>query len=813
MTASAERCGGFARVPPVGPRRRCPTSSSIRRCLWGCSGCSHHRYWRYLPVASLERRAGPLRGLGHRVDVDAARVLFHAGRPFHGGPATLLVVLPAWRSLNGSTHQGTMPVQWPTRHCDRQATGASVPVGRPTGYRLELPREQEPLADCIVVRGRERRRVLRQMDDRSIVRVTCCVLSLLALSYVFTRAITVDATYDEVSTIQYFVPESVIAIVTLTTAATTPDHVLNTLLIKLLFATGVQSLFVARLPNVCAFAVYLYFGYRIARQLKNTPYAIGAFLLLILNPFLLDFFSLARGYGLALGAQVASMHYLLEFVAGRRPKRSLVLSLLTAAVAVLCVFSWLHYFVAVAVVAVCAAWLKQQQPGFAVLSTLVASMGLGAILYSPIRRLQQLNMFFYGGQRDFYHDTLVSLAKYSAYSPDPTRASVFALDVALAILVTAICVSWFRRSRVTAETHAVTALLLLPALSVVAQHVILGTPYLIDRAALFYCPLFVVALSFAVPAASDRPFVAPAFAAAVMAAAFNLASHANLYKSALWSFDAHARTILSAINDVGATTRSVQRLDFAWPFEQSTTYHLTHGGFPFVQIVEHPTDPTGFNPQADYYIHLGRPLEKFTYDPGAQKGTRLTEAHHDVLRRRGRVRLQSAVRRDSIVPRSVVHRSMSGNSGDDVAAACRRPDVHSPSRAGARIGCGLSVRRYRNVQARASRALLRRTPPGHGSVRVRRQAELDVLPDADLGSASDEHALFRGHKDRDLRLISAGDRLRLLGSQLAVGRDHLRCAGDCRVLRARRRSNQRPHTRRVPCAAPDRRRSAASDTP
>jgi hypothetical protein len=450
------------------------------------------------------------------------------------------------------------------------------------------------------------------------------LLALAAFAYVLVRVQTVGPTYDEVSTIQYFVPASLAKIFN---ARDANSHLLNTLFIKMLFASGHKTLSLARLPNACAFAVYLYYGLRLARRITGRLLGISLVALLVANPFLLDFFGLARGYGIALGAQMVSIYYLTSFPTTSRPGRAIALSLFAAAVSVLAVFSWLHYYVAVACTGLgLAMFYRRAAAAQTVKLTVSISAVLALTLYVPVRQLQRGNALFYGGHRDFYHDTMVSLAKYTAYSPNATRGVIIALDGIVLTLLIAICLSFIRRSRgrnaqVRTAMVTATALLGLAAASPVVQHYLLGTPYLIDRTALFLYPLTVLTLCLGLVESLGSGWGAATAAALAAAATVNLMVHANTQKTVLWFFDAHSREILQAVNDAGERSGRIQRLEFAWPFEQSVRYELAHGSFHFVEIVRplDPVDQSDFNPTADYYIHLGIRLENFDYDPAAQK--------------------------------------------------------------------------------------------------------------------------------------------------------------------------------------------------
>ena len=79
------------------------------------------------------------------------------------------------------------------------------------------------------------------------------------------------------------------------------NHLLNTWLTRITYALWGNEEWALRLPNVLAFGLFLYASVRIAYRLVTTR-LLPLFVVLLLcgNPYVLDFFSLSRGYGLSL---------------------------------------------------------------------------------------------------------------------------------------------------------------------------------------------------------------------------------------------------------------------------------------------------------------------------------------------------------------------------------------------------------------------------------------------------------------------------------------------------------------------------------
>jgi hypothetical protein len=182
-------------------------------------------------------------------------------------------------------------------------------------------------------------------------RLALVLLGLGFLGYVGVRAWRLSITFDEAETFLLYIRAPLLAVLNVATAN---NHLLNTLLVRFFAAVGGPAEFVLRLPNLLGYSVYLWFSIKLVRTYVPRAFVIPGWLLLNLNPYLLDFFSLCRGYGLSVGLLLGSIFYFLEFhrflpagVPGRT--RLLSKSLGLCAFAVLANFSVLNVFLGLVV--------------------------------------------------------------------------------------------------------------------------------------------------------------------------------------------------------------------------------------------------------------------------------------------------------------------------------------------------------------------------------------------------------------------------------------------------------------------------------
>ena len=178
--------------------------------------------------------------------------------------------------------------------------------------------------------------------------------------------------------------------------------------------------------------------------------------------------------------------------------------------------------------------------------TFLYSIGIALVLiiiiYEPIRKLKQGGNLYYGGNTGFYNDTLGSLAKYSFYSPNSNMLIHYALNIFVCILLLSILFSFFFNRTIFSKKNIILSVTALCILSVILQHYLLGTLYLIDRTALFFYPLLIFCLCFALNDFSKKLF-SKVIILIVIAFGLNFMNHANLYKTAIWYFDSYSKEI------------------------------------------------------------------------------------------------------------------------------------------------------------------------------------------------------------------------------------------------------------------------------
>lgn len=151
-----------------------------------------------------------------------------------------------------------------------------------------------------------------RVQQPSLLLPVLLLASIILFSYVVIRSATIELTMDEYYSWKFFAYGPHLYPLQYD-ATTANDHWLNSWLVQFtswIFGTHAWAI---RLPNVLAYLVYLFYTARWAVSLRKGWFAVPAFLLLNAHPYLLDFFSAARGYGLAFAAISATLFYLKRF--------------------------------------------------------------------------------------------------------------------------------------------------------------------------------------------------------------------------------------------------------------------------------------------------------------------------------------------------------------------------------------------------------------------------------------------------------------------------------------------------------------------
>lgn len=173
----------------------------------------------------------------------------------------------------------------------------------------------------------------------SLLRLRFWIPFLIGLVVIY-KAIFLSFTHDEALSFQIITGNTQLL-------NSANHHLLNTWLMSFcgLFSYHEWCL---RLPSVFGFVLYAFFLLKIIKDFSIAFQLLFFLPLLYLNTYLLDFFSLARGYGLSIGLATGALYFLLQ--TPQQFVRNSILSMLMASLATLANLNLVNFYIMLALI-------------------------------------------------------------------------------------------------------------------------------------------------------------------------------------------------------------------------------------------------------------------------------------------------------------------------------------------------------------------------------------------------------------------------------------------------------------------------------
>jgi len=416
------------------------------------------------------------------------------------------------------------------------------------------------------------------------------------------------------------------------------NHLLNSLFLKIINVLGFNNEVILRLPNIAAYVVYFVASLRILRYFSSPVARICGLCLLTLNQFMLEFFSLARGYGLGLGFMMLSVSLLVDIIKQDLGGKYVTMCLVSAALSVLSNFTFLNYYLVLVVVLFGARlltfsqsekreitfWARTKRFLKLNVNIVLISLVLAFVIIIPLHALKAQDQLYYGGTRNFYSDTIVSLLEANLY-----KASYFSHDVsALGIFVIGLVIAGFvffgitmirqLRKRKLHTGGTLFFLMMLCAFSTIAQFEILGTRYLIERTAILFLPLFNLMLLFLLSGINrklgDTYRVVPLLILIVITSltAFHFVNVANLSHTWTWDYDADTKKMIKDLIRLRETGPYDGEVTIAahWIFQPSISFYYLKYNMTWLYLDQFGLEK---DQKFDYYYYTPEQAETITY--------------------------------------------------------------------------------------------------------------------------------------------------------------------------------------------------------
>ncbi len=257
---------------------------------------------------------------------------------------------------------------------------------------------------------------MRAWWPRLLTPALCVVLAFIVI-----KAASADLTWDEAWTYLHYARTPL----GFTRLDLANDHPLNSVLIWAATRALGNSELIIRVPNLLAAGLYLYSSALLIRRVRLKSLAFG---LCVLQPYLFDYFALARGYGIA--ASLVQYGLVAHFFApeGRRRYGTMLAACLLAS---LSIFSAVVILYALLAACILDAYRHRREPsarlaGDAAVSTFYGALGLVSV--AGLLWVARDGVPLYGATGSFFDAVPRSIAR--TYVPNAWSGIVASLGLA-----------------------------------------------------------------------------------------------------------------------------------------------------------------------------------------------------------------------------------------------------------------------------------------------------------------------------------------------------------------------------------------------
>lgn len=345
-----------------------------------------------------------------------------------------------------------------------------------------------------------------------------------------------------------------------------------------------------RLPALLGHLIYLFFSFKLVKWAapKHPWVALLGFVLLNFSPYLLEFFSLARGYGLAMSMMMTSLYFFARWVESQR-RSDLLKTFGGSFLAILSNFTMLNFYaclLAVMAGVVLVDFFQKKENRWRLLAETgaIAAAFSGLLfwlLYRPIGMLRKLGEFEYGAAS--FGDTVYSVIKNSLYGERWLK--MFNIEFfggilfGLLLMATFFALRDFLKNPGAARPRFFLAAVLLPVLASLAsivQHHLLGSQYLLNRTALMFVPLAALPVFLLFVRVFDEKFSRWKAVLPVLIGLFCLAHllrAGQLKYTSEWGYDARTEDMLKYLNKNLPPGDKI-KLGVHWLYHPSGSYYF-----------------------------------------------------------------------------------------------------------------------------------------------------------------------------------------------------------------------------------------------
>ena len=395
------------------------------------------------------------------------------------------------------------------------------------------------------------------------------------------------------------------------------NHLLNTWLIQGCVKVFGVSEFIIRLPSVFSFTVYAFFALRFSSEFKSLLFQFGCLFVLLLNPFLNDYFCLARGYSISMAFMLGSLYYAFKFIENNFKYHHAFTSLLFASLSLLANFSMLNYLLILLMIYILFFYFnfekykKNISEILYFILSLIAPIAVLSLSVPIILNLKNVGALFAGGKKDsFWQDTLQSLIERFLYQPMEVFWPVLLIEIGLMLVLLLSLIQLVKTVKSkTADAilkfqSGLFVMLFLLVVINIFQHEFMGVLYGYGRTAMYFYPLLSLACIYTLSGLNNTyPVIAKSiFATIVIVFTVNFTLNANTKYAIDWQEEGDAKLMVNDLKkynlDSGNRPADIT-VGMTFPYHDDLIFYKEIYQLNWLNYVQ---NEFAFNPLNDYFF-------------------------------------------------------------------------------------------------------------------------------------------------------------------------------------------------------------------
>ena len=316
--------------------------------------------------------------------------------------------------------------------------------------------------------------------------------------YVFIRAYELSFTHDECVSLK-------IVDGNLAFKKSANNHWLNTFLMGIFSKVFGISELSLRFPNIIGLLFYSFFSYKILSKIKNPILIWLGLSIIIFNPYVIEFFGLARGYGLSLGFAVAAFYFFLKntsYSSYEEFMKHFLYASVFGMLATLSSFNCLNMYLGILLIFIIEFFVGIKNKSIvlnkrrirAILIIAAIHLLLFFFIIQWLLMLKNGNQLYFGGNRNFFDDTLVSVIRETLYG-HYLGGNFLTTMLSIILILFGCSIVCLLIKRTYSPLVKINLVLILMSSAIITQHYLFDALYPIQRTAMTFVLLIGLSLT------------------------------------------------------------------------------------------------------------------------------------------------------------------------------------------------------------------------------------------------------------------------------------------------------------------------------